>query len=609
MAKYLILCLIAFSIQARQVVTYCYETDDGKAASATLIKYQGKCMLVTNAHAVKNTKNKVVIKPIPNDLRANNGLAQAQSLAPGNSRFHSNQTIKKDLLWKYERRFFDESLSQEVETEVQVFDTTKDLAILSVPSEIKNGVCRDLEPVWEMSPKRLKEKSKSVMTIGCTKEKRNQEMYPKVSYTDETIYENGNLRPTFKKASFKEIESGYDGKKLLHFSNLKASFGQSGGPTVTQDGLLIGLQTQSDLKQDKTFVISFADIKNYVENPTQNNSENEYEKAQKLDQLKTSGEGTGTSGEGTGTSGEGTGTSGEGTGTSGEGTGTSGEGTGTSGEGTGTSGEGTGTSGEGTGTSGEGTGTSGEGTGTSGEGTGTSGEGTGTGLQCFNYNDIGEFMPREGLFLESIGDILIGMDTRFLSDPGLVLNYADDAIRIERDSEGYPPLQIRKNNLQNMLGTYSFKDSIHKVAQKDEENLQGWEYSEQGDSPTEISLSKNEDESYTLKINIDDHFTTKPMNQFFDGVHMGSYKDNDEYKVTYSDDYKTIELKSENEVLRCENKHYMKLYCKGKYSVFSLSTDRLSRRDREANFRYVQGANGPRIKNHFYFGEGRVSND
>src|SRR5690606_4849269 len=114
------LFIIVFYIShvcADDVLTYCIESASGKQCSATLIKVDGKCHLVTNAHCVDRDNKKITVKSIQDFMpNFNSDFISLQQNISGHSTFSTSDSTKKHLLWGFEKQFFDESYSVPLES-------------------------------------------------------------------------------------------------------------------------------------------------------------------------------------------------------------------------------------------------------------------------------------------------------------------------------------------------------------------------------------------------------------------------------------------------------------------------------------------------------------
>ena len=559
---------LAWSAQ-KQAIAYCIKSSTGQNCSATLIKVDGKCHLVTNSHCVSDSPKNIQIKSIKNYIpKVRKSLIPLQKSLPMNSAFSAKDSRKKDLLWNYEGQFFDNSFDSDLETQTLIFDNTKDLALLKVPDEIQKNACSNIDSssTWSFDRQSVERSQSSLMSVGCTRENKTKDHHPKVSYTAGTVYDLGSTTPTFAKAEIESIPSAFkDSKELYYVRNLKVTPGQSGGSTFTQTGGFLGIQTRANLTQDRVWVIPANDIISYIRNPTASNAPNPYS----LEANKNIGDN-----DGTGTSDP------DGTGTGDN------DGTGTGDN------DGTGTGDN------DGTGTGDN------DGTGTGdNDGTGTGANDCRYVDssLAYFSTKENLFLESIGDILISLDGKILNEPGEIKNFSKGATRIPRDEDGYPSIDIRKQNLELLLGKFSFEESTRKQAtrQKDSE---AWTVSGQGQLLTQLDISKkkNASDQYEVTLDFSAHAMQLPSVQFHPLVASPKNKQKIKFDAKYDDNYRKIILKHAGETLVCDNKHYLKIFCKGSNKSLSISASDTEDVSKGLRFRYVDAS---ATFSDYYYGE------
>lgn len=229
--------------------------------------------------------------------------------------------------------------------------------------------------------------------------------------------------------------------------------------------------------------------------------------------------------------------------------------------------------------------------------------------------------PNEGISINKNSEILlaIGLNQIDGTDDFERLKKSKER-RITRKLNGHPSLEIRKNIIKRLKGKYTSFYSKHKIFFQDEKHIWGWNSHKHGNLSTTIKVKKNSIKVTFGKHNISDSrqqidYSPIPMalvnNEYFS-------KRNETYKISYSDDYKTVSLTSNrnNAKLTCNNKHYLKLICQGEkkhqFSI-SLSNHKWRKKDKIFKFRYllkenifdpIFGNNSPTIF-HYLYGDSR----
>jgi hypothetical protein len=168
--------------------------------------------------------------------------------------------------------------------------------------------------------------------------------------------------------------------------------------------------------------------------------------------------------------------------------------------------------------------------------------------------------------------------------------------QISRPQNGYPDLKIRKNILQRLSGTYRSVEDMMKTS--DEHSVTSIYYKPSSASPFGVERIMYGHSQYKMILDSDAKFLIldidAPENL---GIMQGSTLVEAVYHtpgismkwaIEISDDAKTVTLKdtSTQQVLVCDNRHYLKLICSNQQMEFSISNS--GPNENQARFRLAQ---------------------
>ena len=539
--------------------------------SATLLKSNGICSLVTNAHCIQTLVDQIQVISAKNYMPAqNNRLTVLQKLIPATDVFNTNESTQARLLWSYEQKYFGQD--EEIKTSIISFDRTKDLALLALPESIKNEECPNLNQPTIKTNEVLISGNRSVIIAGFTAERKNSPPKPKVWHNRNTIRNNlEKAEPTYNPSSLSLSTSTLPNIDKFLEVDTRSLEGHSGGMAIDEKGNFLGLSTRYIESQDTAFIIPVADVINYINNPTQNN-----ESLNGNNQSKPSGGSNGGDTQGGSNGGD----------TQGGSNGADTQGGSNGGDTQGGSNGGD-TQGGSNGGDTQGGSNGGDTQGGS-NGGDTQGGSNRSQIGCVHPSFpifMNSFIDSNDGFLNHVGKIILAVDGHQINGSDDLKDHWDpegNIIYVEDDN--YPTLAIRKGIIERLLGEYTFLKSSQKqyIENEDESFLKKWRETHYGEGKSSIKLEKE-----SIKLEIEETGLYPSTTNFFTmiGYQLSNTVKKD-YKISFDSSYKTVYLESIDEKLTCKNNNYLKLICTGQGRVLSISTDSTDTRNRKTNFRY-----------------------
>lgn len=509
-------------------------TSSGGLCSLTVLKSEGQCRGVTNAHCLNNDDQSVTA----NFRESNKAPSKHRYPNPKNHQFiHQSSAVKETnyyAIYQQEKPFYLNRFDQKSDTlEVKRIDRTRDLAEIAVP----NSYCENVKEISKEATPVQEKNSCGHFVVGFSREDSRSEPSRRVSYNNSSKFKVSlyGIYLQYSEAKISKERSVYSNLEdflVLHETPILP--GNSGGASFDCESQFLGISSRQNQSQDLVYVIPKDDVLKFLDSDY---SSTEIELNFDNSTHPVGGNsGTGTSG---GNSGTRTTGGNSGTGTSG----------------------------------------------------GNSGTGTDSKVEIHQDDFLFFLEPEEGVKLESENAIrkslkvLVGFNNFQIDGmDDLYQHYIDskdtDVCPIFRNENGLLPSDVMQGLLNRLTGDYTFKDSKVKLYRPNSKHY--WGYSPLGINKRDANINVKADEISIEFEDTHDVFESPNKIDNISGAAQTLVKKID-FKISENEDSSEIYLTAGNVKLTCKNSNYLKLICQNDRVQFSISKD--SEKSQDINFR------------------------
>ena len=521
---FLISVSIANEAWASNTLVFNIESESDVKCSATLIKHNDSCRLVTNAHCIEDDQSHLTIK--------------GEDLNHINSRSHSRDFIaysteeQKAIRLNYEKQFFGAISPSQLS--LKKINRTMDLAELNLNPELE-AKCAHLDNIH---PNTSNNQSDQLSVIGYTTLKDREDPSPRVWYPHESqIKQDGLFIP---ETQFNKIEADLCGLDyMIELNELPMIWGQSGGAIVNTKGDLQCISTQFNPSQDKTYCIGVDQLIKF------------FTKEQNLSQCHSD---KNTS-----------------------------ENIGNGGKNGGNGGKNGGNGGKNGGNGGKNGGNGGKNGGNGGKNGGNGGKNGNSKVNCLSHEEYYEYFvePDEGIqtLVNEIDAVVLNIGGNQIDGHDDFKAFHGTGEMIVRPIDENLDFSQRNKILERLSGEFEFNSTYKSSFVRNDSYLTNWQKLSNSELKSKVTISDNE-----LTIVISEH-TNSVLNELLPTRSVFTKRETTQrYQIEVSDDANQVLLKSPLRTLTCENKHYLKLICSGEDREFSISLDNTQKEG--AHFRY-----------------------